>query len=98
MRFDTAARLPRLIYRVTGQLVQNLPLTSKQKFRFGLARPGQARPKRNFYFEVNSRFCTSCSVTLYLIAIFAKIFVENNPYLGALYFLFLGHLAERLAT
>ena len=25
------------LYRVTIQLVQNLPLTSKQKFRFGLA-------------------------------------------------------------
>ena len=28
-------------YRVTIQLVQNLPLTSKHKFCFGLARPGQ---------------------------------------------------------
>ena len=28
------------IYRVTIQLVANLPLTSKQKFHFGLARPG----------------------------------------------------------
>ena len=27
-------------YRVTEQLVQNLPLTSEQKFRFGLACPG----------------------------------------------------------
>ena len=35
-------------YRVTIQLVQNLPLTSNQKFRFGLARLGQSRPKRNF--------------------------------------------------
>ena len=43
-------------YRVTEQLVQNLPLNSNQKFRFGLARPGQARPKRNFCFEVNGRF------------------------------------------
>ena len=34
-------------YRVTHQVVVNLPLTTKQKFRFGLARPGQARPKRN---------------------------------------------------
>ena len=46
-------------YRVTIQLVQNLPLTSKQKFRFGLDWPGLARPKRNFCFEVNRRFCTS---------------------------------------
>ena len=46
-------------YRVTIQLVGNLPLTSKQKFHFGLARPGQARPKRNLSFEVNRRFVTS---------------------------------------
>ena len=35
-------------YRVTIQLMTNLLLTSKQKFRFGLAMPDQARPKRNF--------------------------------------------------
>ena len=45
-----------LMYRVTHHVVQNLPLTSKHKFRFGLARPGQARQKRNFCFEVNGRF------------------------------------------
>ena len=50
---------------MTIQLVQNLLLTSRQKFRFGLARPGQARPKRNFCLEVNWRFCTSGMVTLY---------------------------------
>ena len=44
------------IYRVTITLVQNLLLTSKQMFRFGLARAGQVRPKRNFWFEVNGRF------------------------------------------
>ena len=54
------------VYRVTRLLVQNLPLTSKVKFRFGLARPGQARPKRNFTFEVNGRFCTRRWVTLYV--------------------------------
>ena len=43
-------------YRVTIPLVQNLPLTSKQTFRFGLGRIGQARPKRNFCFEVNGKF------------------------------------------
>ena len=43
-------------YRVTIPLVQNLPLTSKQKFRFGLAMPGQIRPKRNSSFEDNGRF------------------------------------------
>ena len=41
-------------YRVTIQLVQNLPLTSKQKFRFGLARPHGL----DICFEVNRRFCT----------------------------------------
>ena len=30
-------------YRLTIPLVQNLPLTSKQEFHFGLARSGQAR-------------------------------------------------------
>ena len=46
-------------YRVTIQLVANLPLTLKLKFRFGLACPGLARPKWNFCFEVNGRFATS---------------------------------------
>ena len=39
--------------------VTNLPLTSKQKFRFGLVCPGQARLKRNFCFDVNGRFVTT---------------------------------------
>ena len=43
-------------YRVTIPFVQNLPLTSKQKLCFGLARPGQARSKWNFCFDVNGRF------------------------------------------
>ena len=47
------------MYRVTIQLVMNLPLTSKQKFRFGLARTGLDRPNRNFCFEVNEGFDTS---------------------------------------
>ena len=46
----------RFQHRVTHQVVVNLPFTSKQKFGFGLARPGQARPQRNFCFEVNGRF------------------------------------------
>ena len=45
-----------VLYRVTITLVQNLPLTSNQKFRFGLTCPALARPKRNFCFEVNRRF------------------------------------------
>ena len=36
----------RKMYRVTTQLVQNLPLTS-------------AKPKQNFCFEVNGWFCAS---------------------------------------
>ena len=35
-----------------------------------LARPGQARPKRNFSFEVNGRFWTSGIVTLYYVKMF----------------------------
>ena len=31
------------LYRVTHQVVQNLLWTSKQKFCFGLVRPGQAK-------------------------------------------------------
>ena len=45
--------------------VQNLPLTSKLKFRFGLACLGLSRPIRNFCFEVNRRFWTSGIVTLF---------------------------------
>ena len=56
------------MYRVTHQVVTNLPLTSKQKlFCFGLARPGQVRPKWNFCYEVNGRFVTTWCVTLYII-------------------------------
>ena len=39
------------VYRVTIQLVTNLPVTSKQKFCFGLAWPSLARPKRNFLLK-----------------------------------------------
>ena len=57
--FPTLPSDERLIvgmYRVTIQLVQNLRLTSRQKFRFGLVCPGLARAKRNFCFTVNGRF------------------------------------------
>ena len=47
-----------LIFRVTHQVVANLPLISKQKFCFGLARPGQVRPNGTFVSEVNGRFVT----------------------------------------
>ena len=49
----------RLKFRVTIPLVQHLQLTSRQKFRFGLACPDLARPRRNFCLVVNRRFCTS---------------------------------------
>ena len=42
-----------VFFRVTIPLVQNLQLTTRQKFRFGLACPGLARAKRNFCLEVN---------------------------------------------
>ena len=51
------------ITKITGWSF-TLCKTSKHKFRFGLARLGQARPKRKFCFKVNGRFCTRCSVTL----------------------------------
>ena len=72
-------------YRVTIQLVQNLRLTSRQKFRFGLVCPGLARPKRNFCLEVNWRFCTSGMVTLYLlvnlldIVTIAHLHIRGDP-------------------
>ena len=40
------------------------PVDFKVKIRFGLACPGLSRPKRNFTFEVNGRFCTRRRVTL----------------------------------
>ena len=41
-------------YRVTITLVQNLPLTSKQKFCSCLARPGQARPGQSGTFVLKA--------------------------------------------
>ena len=73
---------PPRAYRVTIPLVLNLLLTSEQKFRFGLACPGLARPKRNFHFEVNRRFWTSGMVTLYLRSKWRRSFVnefDNGP-------------------
>ena len=55
------------LYGVTNRVEPNLPLTSKQYFRFGLAWLGLARPKWNLCFKVNGRFCTTWCVTLYLI-------------------------------
>ena len=74
LRFRTSTKQ---LYRVTEQLVQNLLLTSKQKFRFGLAWPGDWRGQsRTFPPEVNRRFCTSYSVTLYFkpaVKLFATV-------------------------
>ena len=36
------------VYRATHHVVKNLPLISKQKFLFGLARPGQAKTELLF--------------------------------------------------
>ena len=69
-------QLRRWFYKVTHQVVTNLPLTSKQKFRFGLARPGQARPKQNFCFEVNRRFVTAWCVTLFVSIL--QLFLEEH--------------------
>ena len=47
-RYDTKCRVKyETDYRVTITHVQNLRLTSEQKFRFGLTCPALARPKRN---------------------------------------------------
>ena len=62
-----------LHYRVTHHVRQNLLLTSKQELSFGLAWPGQARPKRNFCFDVNWRFWRTWCVTLYIELLF-KLF------------------------
>ena len=64
LKFSSLGFILKWIYRMTRLLVQNCPLTSKVKFRFGLARPGQGRPKWNFTFEVNGRFCSRRLVTL----------------------------------
>ena len=37
------------LYRVTHQVEPNFPLTSKQKFCFGLARPGQSKTELLFW-------------------------------------------------
>ena len=43
-------------YRVTHRFDSKLPLTSKQKFCFGLACSDLDRPNLNFYIVVNGRF------------------------------------------
>ena len=53
---DSGSHCRAEIDRVTHQVESNLPLTSKQKFRFGLSWSGQARPKQNFCFDVNGKF------------------------------------------
>ena len=56
-------------YRVTHQVEPNLPLTSKQKFRFGLA-----RQKQNLCYDVNGRFGSTWSVALYIALNFEAAF------------------------
>ena len=53
------------VYRVTRLEDLNLLLTSKQKFRFNLARSGQGRLIRNFCCDVNGRFESRRCVTRY---------------------------------
>ena len=65
------------LYRVTHQVVTNLLLTSKQKFRFGLPCPGLARPKRNFCFEVNGSFIATWYVYLYYQVCFTLLCPEH---------------------
>ena len=65
-----------LHYRVTHQVVANLPLTSWQKLCFGLGRLGQDRPKRNCCFNVNGRFPTTWCFTLYCTCTLQNI-LEN---------------------
>ena len=52
--------------RATQHVGSNLPLTSNQKFRCGLACSYLARPKWNFCSDVNRRFEPTCCVTLYI--------------------------------
>ena len=58
-----------LLCGVTHLVDSNLPLASKQKFRFGLTRSGQARPIRNFCFDVNRRLESTRCVTLYIACV-----------------------------
>ena len=44
-------KYPYFICRVTKQLEPNIPLTSKQMFRFGLACPGQAKTELMFWCQ-----------------------------------------------
>ena len=46
-------------------LIQTSRLTSRQKFRMGLACTDLARPKRNLCFDANTRFESTRCVTLY---------------------------------
>ena len=57
------------MYRVSQHVGSNLPLTSKQKFSFGLPCPDLARPKQNLCFDVNGRFEPTCCVTLYYFTV-----------------------------
>ena len=83
-----------LLYRVTHQVDLNLPLTSNQKFRFGLARPGQARPKRNFFFEVNGRFWSSGMVTLYMVDGYTGWLWWSPTWVGLTWIWIFHHLAH----
>ena len=48
------------VFRVKQQIVMKLPLTSKQKFRFGQARPGQAKTELLFWSQQEVRHNLMC--------------------------------------
>ena len=66
------------MYRVTHQVEPNLSLTSKQKVR-----PGQARPKRNFCYDVNGGLAepdvSPCICTLKIVEYSTT---QRKTYLG----------------
>ena len=58
-----------LIYRVTHLVDSNLLLTSKPRFRIGLACPDRARTKWNFCFDANGRFESTRCATLFIVCV-----------------------------
>ena len=51
---------PNIFYRAIHQVMTNLPLTSKQKFRFGLAWPSQAQAELLFRSQWEVRHSLIC--------------------------------------
>ena len=78
------------LYRVTHLVVQNLPLTSKQKFHFGLAWPGHARPGQNRTYVLKStggfaqRDVSPCTVSETQLYVTAELLDDDNENLAAI--------------